>query len=63
MNDIYRKLREILKRNGIHFVRNGKGDHEIWGNGKRTFSIDRNGKSKFTANAALVFFGIKEKIK
>lgn len=62
MNEIYKKLKDILKKNGVYYVRNGKGDHEIWGDGKRTFSIDKNGKSRHTANAALAFFGIKEKI-
>ena len=25
-----RRLKQLLTRNGCTFVRNGKGDHEIW---------------------------------
>ena len=38
MAEYEKKVRKILKQNGCHFIRNGKGDHEIWENketGKR----------------------------
>lgn len=62
MNGYYKQLIKILKNYNIHFIRNGKGDHEIWGNGTTSQPVDRNCRSRFTANAILKNFGIKEKI-
>lgn len=30
MADFARELRRVLKDGGCHFVRQGRGDHEIW---------------------------------
>lgn len=61
MNGFYRQLTEILKRHGFYFLRPGKGDHEIWGNDKIQRPVDRNSRSRHTANQILKQFGIKEK--
>lgn len=50
-----RDLKRILKAAGCYFVRQGKGDHEIWYSpiSKRHFTVDADLKSRHTANAAL----------
>lgn len=62
MNGFYRQLTAILKRYGFRFLRQGKGDHEIWGNDQIQRPVDRNSRSRFTANAILRQFGIKERL-
>lgn len=60
MAEYEKKVRKILKQNGCHFIRNGKGDHEIWENketGKRV-AVDHVIKSRHTANAILKEIGI-----
>jgi hypothetical protein len=60
----YRDLRRILLDHGCSFVRNGKGDHEIWHspiNG-RNFVVDVSTRKRFTANAALKQAGIERKL-
>ena len=51
----YRELRRILLDHGCTFVRNGKGDHEIWRSpiNNRTFTVDAGTRKRYTANAAL----------
>jgi len=45
MNGYYKQLIEILKRYGGYFVRNGRGDHEIWSNKEgKHFTVDRGVK-------------------
>jgi HicA toxin of bacterial toxin-antitoxin, len=60
----YRELRRILEENGCTFVRNGKGDHEIWYSpiSKRNFTVDVSSRKRFTANAALKQAGIDAKL-
>ncbi|MCK5425529.1 MAG: type II toxin-antitoxin system HicA family toxin [Emcibacter sp.] len=63
-DNFYRPLVKILKRNGVLFVRNGKGDHEIWEspiNGVK-LPVPSKCPSRHTANAALKQAGIKEKL-
>lgn len=62
MNGFYKQLIAILKQHGFRFIRSGKGDHEIWGNDKLQRPVDRNSRSRHTANAILRQFGIKERI-
>ncbi len=62
MNGFYKQLTEILRRHGFRLLRSGKGDHEVWGNEKLKLTVDRNGRSRHTANSILRQFGIKEKI-
>ena len=60
----YRDLKRILLDNGCNFVRNGKGDHEIWFSPitRINFTVDAGTKKRFTANAALKQAGIKAKV-
>ena len=62
MNGFYKQLVAILKRYGFRFIRQGRGDHEIWGNDQIERPVDRNSRSRHTANAILKQFVIKEKI-
>jgi hypothetical protein len=56
-------IRSILRDYNCHFVRQGRGDHEIWEspiNGRR-FTVDHTIKSRHTANAVLKQAGIQKK--
>ena len=60
----YRELRRVLIEHVCSFVRNGKGDHEIWHspiNG-RNFTVDSGTRKRFTANAALKQAGIEVRL-
>ena len=55
-----RDVKKILKANGCWFVRQGRGDHEIWEspiNGKR-FTVDGKIMSRHTANGTLEDAGL-----
>ena len=60
MADFYRDLRRLLLAAGCFFVRNGKGDHEIWFSPLTddTFAVDRGTKSRHTANGVLKDAGL-----
>ena len=60
----YEKLLcQLLSQNGCHFVRHGKGDHDIWYSPitKLHITVDGKIKSRHTANAVLKQSGIKYK--
>lgn len=60
MSGFAKDLRDILSKAGCFFVRNGKGDHEIWESpisGNR-FPVDNNIKSRHTANGVLKQAGL-----
>ncbi len=59
-----RDLKRILRAHGCRFVRNGKGDHEIWFSPmtELTFTVDAGVRKRFTADAILKQAGIKAKI-
>ena len=40
----YRQRKAVLKFNGYEFVRQGKGDHELWSNGVVDIVIMQNDK-------------------
>ena len=40
----YRQRKLVLQFNGYKFLRQGKGDHEIWSNGKIEITIMQNDK-------------------
>jgi ribosomal protein L16/L10AE len=66
MVDTYgRELKRLLAAHGCTFVRNGKGDHEIWYSPitNQTVTVDARTRKRFTAEAALKQAGIKERIK
>ncbi|MGE5500548.1 MAG: type II toxin-antitoxin system HicA family toxin [Ignavibacteriales bacterium] len=55
-----REVKKILKANGCWFVRQGRGDHEVWEsplNGKR-FTVDGKIMSRHTANGTLEDAGL-----
>jgi hypothetical protein len=56
----YRELTMILRDAGCHFVRQGKGDHEIWFSPitERNFVVDQGIKIRHTANAVLKQAGL-----
>ena len=60
----YRDLKRLLIDHGCSFVRNGKGDHEIWFSpiSGLNFTVDAGTKKRFTANAALKQAGIKDRL-
>ena len=57
-------LRRILLAHGCHYVRPGKGDHEIWTcpGAKRPIVVDGKVMSRTVANEILKQAGIKQKI-
>lgn len=59
-----RQLKRILRAHGCHFVRHGKGDHEIWFSPitNLSFTVDAGTRKRFTAEAILKQAGIKGKI-
>jgi len=64
MADYTRKVKKILSDNGCRFVRNGKGDHEIWYTPilDRPFTVDVSIKKRTSANETLKDAGINIKI-
>ncbi|MEG3123436.1 type II toxin-antitoxin system HicA family toxin [Sphingomonas sp. GB1N7] len=63
VNSYGRDLKRILREHDCRFVRNGKGDHEIWYSPITDlhFTVDATTKKRFTANAILKQAGIKAK--
>ena len=61
MAEYGKRVREILAENGCHFVRHGKGDHDIWYSPKtnKTFTVDGKIKSRHTANAIMKQSGVE----
>ncbi|MEQ8432531.1 MAG: type II toxin-antitoxin system HicA family toxin [Roseovarius sp.] len=60
MAGFYKELVRLLKEAGCEFVRQGRGDHEIWKspvNG-RYFTVDHGCKSRHTANETLKQAGL-----
>jgi len=54
------ELKKLLEAAGCYFVRQGRGDHEIWESpiSKIRFTVDNNIKSRHTANAVLKQAGL-----
>ena len=63
MAEYEKAVRKILNDNGCTFVRNGKGDHDIWYSpiSKIRFTVDTKIKSRHTANAIMKQSGLKYK--
>jgi len=55
-----RDLIKTLRQNNCHFVRAGKGDHQIWYSPMSdcNFTVDSDIKSRHTANKSLKDAGI-----
>lgn len=62
MGDFTPLLKKALKVQGCYFVRQGKGDHEIWFSpiSQKNFVVDSKIKSRHTANAALQQAGLEK---
>ncbi|MEX2541040.1 MAG: type II toxin-antitoxin system HicA family toxin [Trueperaceae bacterium] len=60
MADFSRELKRRLNDAGCTYVRQGKGDHEIWRSpiSQRHFTVDSKIKSRHTANAILKQAGL-----
>jgi predicted RNA binding protein YcfA (HicA-like mRNA interferase family) len=60
MADFYRDLIAILRANGCHLVRTGKGSHEIWYSpvNNRHVTVPRSTKSRHSANDVLKQAGL-----
>jgi hypothetical protein len=63
MAGYYRELCQTLRDGGCYFVREGKGDHEVWFSPitGRHFTVDRGVSIKHTANGALKDAGLPKK--
>jgi predicted RNA binding protein YcfA (HicA-like mRNA interferase family) len=60
MNDFAPAVKDFLRRNGCEFVRQGKGDHEMWKSpiSGKSFPVDSKIKSRHMANAILKQAGL-----
>ncbi len=56
----YRELKRLLNESGCHFVRQGRGDHEIWYSPitDKNFTVDVRCKRRHTANGILKLAGL-----
>jgi len=63
MADFTPELKSILRAAGCNFVRQGRGDHEIWYSPitNINFVVDQKIKSRHTANAVLKQAGLPKK--
>jgi hypothetical protein len=60
MSDFAPDVKRILRENGCHFVRRGKGDHDVWHSpiSGNNFPGDAKIKSRHTANGILKQAGL-----
>lgn len=56
------RVKKLLRQSGCSFVRQGRGDHEIWRSDitERRFMVDNNIKSRHWANHTLKQAGLKK---
>jgi len=64
MADYTRKVKQLLSDGKCYFVRQGKGDHEIWHSPTtgRNFTVDGSIKKRTSANETLKEAGINVKV-
>jgi hypothetical protein len=62
MTDFTPDLKKLLREAGCYFLRDGKGDHEIWFSpiSNRPLTVDGKIKSRHTANGVLKDAGLKK---
>jgi predicted RNA binding protein YcfA (HicA-like mRNA interferase family) len=55
LSDYGKAVREILRANGCHFLRQGRGSHEVWFSpaADKPFTVPVKIKSRHTANGIL----------
>jgi predicted RNA binding protein YcfA (HicA-like mRNA interferase family) len=60
MADYAPEVKRFLRANGCRFVRQGKGDHEIWysPHSNTSFPVDNKIKSRHTANGIMKQAGL-----
>jgi hypothetical protein len=60
MAEYEKKVRQILLKHGCHFVRHGKGDHDIWYSPITgiTFPVDGKIRIRHAANGIMKLAGI-----
>lgn len=58
MNGYYSPVIAMLKEHGYSFLRQGKGAHEIWTNGKRNQTVSPNMPSRHMANEIMKQAGL-----
>jgi hypothetical protein len=60
MAEYEKKVRQILKDHGCHFIRHGKGDHDIWHSPitDRNFPVDGEIRIRHVANGVMKQAGI-----
>ena len=65
MAEYEKVVRELLTAAGCHFVRHGKGDHDIWYSPitGRHFTVDGKIKSRHTANAIMKQSGLARRFR
>lgn len=61
MNGYYKLVVDQLKLHGYSFLRQGKGSHEIWSNGKRNQTVSKNMPVRDMANVIMKQAGINYK--
>ena len=63
MAEYEKKVRKILKANGWDFLRQGKGNHEMWANPlfSHKLTVDGKIKSRHSANGIMKSANIKHK--
>jgi len=61
MAEYEKKVRKVLSENGCHFVRHGRGDHDIWFSpiNNRNFTVDGKISIRHVANGIMKQAGIK----
>ena len=58
MKGYYTLVIAVLKQHGYFLLRQGKGAHEIWSNGKRNQTVSKNMPSRDMANTIMKQAGI-----
>ncbi len=64
MADYTRRVKKLLMTGGCHFIRFGKGDHEIWYSpvNDRKFVVDGSITNRTSANETLKDAGLSKKV-
>lgn len=62
MNGYEKQVKELLKQYGWRFLRHGKGSHEIWTDGHRRVTVNKECRSRHTANEILKQAGVRERL-
>ncbi|MGX7744442.1 type II toxin-antitoxin system HicA family toxin [Rhodopseudomonas parapalustris] len=63
MTDYAPAVKDLLRQHGCEFIRQGKGDHEMWRSpiSGKSFPVDSKIKSRHTANGILKQAGLPKK--